>query len=185
MCARNKNIAALGNAGLLAAIVILMLAGGRSIASADEPIVGFWQTTFKDATTGQVTTHVWDAWHSDRTEVQNDTGNILSGNVCQGAWVPLGHRTFGLSHPSFLFADPTHPEFGWTENNEGQFVDASCIILERVTVDKSGNNYAGPGRIKCVAGVDPFDPTAPVLFTENLTITGKRVTVDVSQLPPP
>jgi hypothetical protein len=180
-----------GVAALAAVAMVLFGLGASSAdddegrhAKSEEPIVGFWQVTFTDTATKKVTSYVWDTWHSDRTETQNDSGNILSGNVCQGAWLPLGHRSYGLSHPAFIFADPTHPEFGWTEDNEGQFVDNSCVIFERVTVDKSGNNYAGPGAIKCVAGVDPFDPAATVIATEDLTITGKRVTVDVSQLPP-
>jgi hypothetical protein len=180
-------------ATLIAAVAVAVLGVGASIASADngdrhdnpgEPIVGFWQVTFTDKDTNKVTSYVWDAWHSDRTEVQNDSDNILLGNVCQGAWVPLGKRTYGLTHPAFIFADPTHPEFGWTEDNEGQFVSNSCVILERVTVDNSGNNYTGPGVIKCVAGADPLDPAAtPLGPPENITISGKRVTVDVSQLP--
>jgi hypothetical protein len=162
---------------LIAAVALAVLGLGASSASADEPIVGFWQVTFKDATTGEITSYVWDAWHSDRTETQNDNANTISGNVCQGAWVPLGQRTYGLTHPSFAFA--VEPE-----DQEGQFIDTfSCNILERVTVDNSGDNYAGPGLIKCVAGIDPLDPTAPVNFTEQITITGKRVKVDVSQLP--
>jgi len=129
-----------------------------------------------------------NVWHSDRTETENDTGRTLDGNVCQGAWVPLGQRTYGLTHPYFIFKDPnvgqSHPELGWTEDNEGEFADASCVILERVTVDKSSNNYAGPDLTKCVLGADPFDPTAQVVFTGSFNITAKRVTVDVSQLPP-
>jgi len=90
----------------------------------------------------------------------------------------LGKRTFGLSHPAFNFlAGP--------EDQEGQFdTSSSVLILERITVDKTGDTYAGSGILKVVGGIDPLDPTAPVLFTENLNITGKRVTVDVNQLPP-
>ena len=171
-------------AALTAVVALGLLGLGVSRALADEPIVGYWQVTFTDPATKKVTSHAWDAWHSDRTETQNDTGNILGGNVCQGAWVPLGNRTYGLSHPYFLFADPTHPEVGWTEDNEGQFAGYSCVELERVTVDKSGTNYAGPVLFKCVLGADPFDPTASVVFTGEATINAKRVTVDVSQLPP-
>jgi hypothetical protein len=164
-------------ATLTAAVLAAMLGLGASRALANEPIVGFWQVTFKDATTGDIVSYVWDAWHNDRTETQNDSDNTIAGNVCQGTWIPLGNRTFGLTHPSFAFA--VEPE-----DQEGHFIDAfSCNILERVTVDKSGNNYAGPGLIKCVAGINPLDPTAQVNFTQNITITGKRVTVDVSQLP--
>jgi hypothetical protein len=180
-----------GVAALVLAVVAMLGSGVRASAdggdrhrTSDEAIVGFWQVTFKDATNGQVVSYVWDAWHSDRTEIQNDSGRTIAGNVCQGAWAPLGNRTYGLTHPAFIFSDPAHPEFGWTEDNEGDFVNASCVILERVTVDDSGSNYAGTGLIKCVASVDPYDPTAQVLSTQNLTITGKRVTVEVSQLPP-
>jgi hypothetical protein len=101
--------------------------------------------------------------------------------------VPLGKRTYGLSHPYFGFKDPnfgqSHPDLGWTEDNEGEFAGYSCVILQRVTLDKSGNNYAGTSAVKCVLGPNPFDPTAPVVFTGNNAITGQRVTVDVSQLP--
>jgi hypothetical protein len=175
---------------LIAALAMVVLGLRASGSSADEgkkgeieePIVGFWQVTFKHADGN--TEYVWDAWHSDRTEIQNDSADILAGNVCQGSWVPLGHRTYGLTHPAFVFADGKHPDYGWTEDNEGQFANASCVILERIKVDKSSNNYSGPGQIKCVAAPDPFDPTAPVIFTDKIDITGKRVTVDVSLLPP-
>jgi hypothetical protein len=183
-----------GVAALIAAAAMVLLGLGASSADDEgtharneQPIVGFWQVTSTDAATKNVS-YVWDVWHSDRTETQNDTGRTLDGNVCQGAWVPLGKRTYGLSHPYFIFKDPTygqsHPELGWTEDNEGEFAGASCGLFERVTVDQSGNNYTGTGAVKCVLGADPFDPTAQMIFTGNSTITGKRVTVDVSQLPP-
>jgi hypothetical protein len=169
---------------LITAVAMALLAFGSSAAFADEPIVGYWQATFKDTNSKDVVSYVWDVWHSDRTETQNDSSNTISGNVCQGAWVPLGQRTYGLTHPSFAFAVEGAFPFP-TETQEGQFIDSySCNILERVTVDKSGDNYSGPGLIKCVAGIDPLDPTAHVNFTENISITAKRVKVDVNQLPP-
>jgi hypothetical protein len=175
---QNWRLRGRGVAAVIAAVALAVVGLGASGAVADEPIVGFWQATWKDATTGDVVLNVWDVWHSDRTETQNDSTNTIAGNVCQGAWVPLGKRTYGLTHPSFAFA--VEPE-----GQEGQFIDAfSCNILQRITVDKSGKNYAGPGLIKCVAGIDPLDPTAQVNFTESIAITAKRVTVDVSQLPP-
>ena len=190
----NRSLRGRSVATLIAAVALAVLGLGASYARADEewsrgsnagnpePIVGFWQVSFKHADGN--TEYVWDAWLSDRTEIQNDTADILAGNVCQGTWVPLGHRTYGLTHPAFVFADGKHPDYGWTEDNEGQFANASCVVLERIKVDKSGNNYAGPGQIQCVAAPDPFDPTAAVIFTEKIGITGKRVSVDVSKLPP-
>lgn len=184
---QSRSLKGRGVAMLIAAVAVALLGLGGSAAFADEPIVGLWQGTFKDASTGAVVVQNWDVWHSDRTETENDTGRTLDGNVCQGAWVPLGKRTYGLTHPYFIFKDPnfgqSHPELGWTEDNEGEFADASCVILERVTVDQSGNNYSGPVLTKCVLGADPFDPTAQVVFTGSQTINAKRVSVDVGQLP--
>ena len=146
-------------------------------SSADEPIVGLWQVTWRDADTHEVVLKVWDVWHADRTETQNDTTPILIGNVCQGAWIPLGNRTYGLTHPAFNFL--TEPE-----DQEGQpDPNSSALILERVTVSNDGNSYQGKGIFKTIAGMDPLDPTAAVLSSENLTITAKRVQVDTSQLP--
>jgi hypothetical protein len=151
--------------------------GKKTGAAADEPIVGLWQVTWVDADTHDVVPKVWDVWHADGTEIQNDTTPILLGNVCVGAWVPLGHRTYGLTHPAFNF-------LGAPENQEGQpDPNTSVLVLERVTVSKDGNSFEGPGIYKTVAGTDPLDPSANVLSSQKLIITGKRVQVDKSQLP--
>src|SRR5262249_3236493 len=138
------------------------------------------QATWKDATSGQVVNLVWDVWHSDQTETQNDTTNTILSNVCQGAWVRFGKRTYGLTHPgfNFLLSPPA------SEDQEGNFdTSSSVLIFERITVDKSGNSFSGTGIIKTISGPNPYDPSAAVLGTENITISAKRVTVDVSQLP--
>lgn len=171
---------------LILAVAAALLGLRVSSASADEsdhhqhpnePIVGFWQVIYKDAITGDVILNVWEAWHSDRTEMQNVSANPIGGNVCQGAWVPLGHRTYGLNHPAYTFA--TTPEA-----QEGQLNTYSIDILARVTVDKDGDTFTGTGVIKGLNGIDPLDPAAQVLFAEKITMSGRRVTVDVSQLPP-
>ena len=186
MNGRNWSFKGSGMAMLIAAVALAVFALGTSTVFADEgeegtvrePTVGFWQVTYKDATTGDVILHVWEAWHGDRTEMQNVSANPISGNVCQGAWVPLGRRTYGLNHPAYIFL--TTPE-----DQEGQLNPSYSIdILARVTVNKSGDKFTGTGIIKVIEGIDPLDPTAPVLGSENITMTGKRVTVDVSQLPP-
>jgi hypothetical protein len=181
MCTQKETARVIKGAVLFAALALLLAASG-SRASAEEPIVGFWQATWKDAANGQVVNLVWDVWHSDRTETQNDTTNTILSNVCQGAWVKLGNRTYGLSHPGFNFL--TSPPN--SEDVEGNLdTSSSVLIFERITVDKSGNSFSGTGIIKTIAGTNPYDPTATVLGTENITITAKRVTVDLSQLPTP
>jgi len=94
---------------VLAALALMLLLGfgTASEASADEPIVGLWQATWTDAsggpTNGSVVANVWDVWHSDYTETQNDSGPVIIGFVCQGAWKSEGNRTYFLSHPSFNY----------------------------------------------------------------------------------
>jgi len=159
------------------AAIVVALALTANGAKADEPIVGLWQVTWKDADTQDVILKVWDVWHADRTETQNDTTPILIGNVCQGTWIPLGHRTYGLTHPAFNFLSAPEDQEGQPDPN------TSALVLERVTVSKDGNSFQGPGIYKTIAGMDPLDPNAAVLSSENITITGKRVEVDKSQLP--
>jgi hypothetical protein len=190
MCAKKKRTGLFKSAGLLAAIVILLLAGWSSSALAEEPrgddqrrsepIVGFWQITWTDAVSGAVILNGWDTWHSDHTETQDDNSPILFGNVCQGAWISLGERSFGLTHPSFFF-------FTSPESQEGQQdTTMSQVIFERVTVANDRKTFTGTGIIKNVEGINPLDPTAPLIGTpEKINITGTRVTVDVSQLPQP
>jgi len=146
-------------------------------ASPDEPIVGLWQVTWTDANSHDVVLNLWDVWHADRTETQTDTTPILIGNVCQGAWIPLGNRTYGLTHPAFNFLSAPEDQEGQPDPN------SSTLVLERVTVSNDGNSFQGPGIFKTIAGSDPLDPHAAVTSSENITITGKRVQVDKTQLP--
>ena len=91
--------------------------------------------------------------------------------------IPLGNRTYGLTHPSFNFLSAPEDQEGQPDPN------TSALILERVTVSNDGNSYQGKGVVKTIAGMDPLDPTAAVLSSENIIISGKRVQVDKSQLP--
>ena len=118
-------------------------------------------------------------WHSDHTETQDDTSPILFGSVCQGAWVSLGRRTFGLTHPAFNFLTSPEDQEGLVDTT------SSTLVLERVTVANDGKTFRGTGIIKTIQGMNPLNPAARVLGTpETINIVGKRVTVDVSQLPP-
>ena len=166
-------------AGLLAAALTLTTMGS-SRAWADEPIVGFWHAKWTDATTGAVVNDLWDAWHSDHTEMQNDIGPILGGFVCQGAWTSLGKRTYGLTHPVFNYLyPPSSPE-----DQEGvEDTTSSTLVLEKVTVSKDGNSFQGTGFIKQISGTDAEDPKAKVLSTESIIISATRIIVDKSQLP--
>src|SRR5690348_13348243 len=127
---------------LTAAILAAMLGFGASRACADEPIVGLWLATWTDhsggPSEGTVVLKAWDVWHADRTETQNDSGPVIIGFVCQGAWKPLGNRTYFLSHPSFNYAGA-----------DGHLdLTSSGVIYEKVKVSKDGNSFEGTGLIK-------------------------------------
>lgn len=164
-------------ATVMAAAAMVMLGFGAPNALASEPIVGLWLATWTDhsggSNEGTVILTAWDVWHADRTETQNDSGPVIIGFVCQGAWVPLGKRTYFLSHPSFNYAGA-----------DGQLdTTSSTVIYEKVRVDKDGNSYQGRGLIKVFTGIDPFDPSATLISTLPINITAKRVVPDPSQLP--
>jgi hypothetical protein len=161
----------------LALTVMVFLFGAATNALALEPIVGLWQATWTDASgganDGNVVANVWDVWHSDRTETQNDNGPVIAGFVCQGAWQLVGKRTYFLTHPSFNYTGA-----------DGHLDTTSVsVVYEKVTVSKDGNSFSGTGLIKGLSGLDPFDPSASVLFTLPIDITAKRVVPDPSQLP--
>jgi hypothetical protein len=141
-----------------------------------EPIVGLWLATWTDdsggASEGTVIVNAWDAWHADGTEAQNDNGPVIIGFVCQGAWKPVGKRTYFLSHPSFNYLGA-----------DGHLdTTSSSVIYERVTVSQDGKSFKGTGLIKVFTGIDPFDPSATALYSLPIKISAKRVVPDPAQL---
>ena len=93
-----------------------------------------------------------------------------------------------LREPGYRWATaPTDSAFNFLtspEDREGNLdTNTSVLISERITVDRSGNSFSGTGKLVFVAGTNPL--TGRPLIETNFTITAKRVTVDVSQLPPP
>ena len=172
-----KNRTWRGMVMLVAVAAAVMLGLRASSAFADEPIVGLWLATWTDdsggPSEGTVVLSAWDVWHADRTEAQNDSGPVIIGFVCQGAWKPLGKRTYFLSHPTFDYLGAN----GHLDQNN------STVIYEKVTVSQNGNSYHGTGLIKGYTGIDPFDPSAMVTFSFPIKIKAKRVVPDPSQLP--
>jgi hypothetical protein len=159
-------------AGVLAA----MIGFGASSALAHEPIVGLWYTIWinngRAADKGAVILNAFDIWHADYTEAQADSGPVIAGFVCQGAWTSLGNHTYFLSHPNFNYVPP-----------DGHLdTTTSAVTYLKVTLSKDGNSFHGNGVIKTYTGINPFDPSAAVTFALPIKITAKRVVPDPSQL---
>jgi hypothetical protein len=98
----------------------------------DASIVGFWHVLFISG--GQVYDEGYDQWHSDGTEILNDTAPPQpangSGTICLGVYKKTGPRTYKLKHPF------------WSFDATGTLV-ATGVFLETATVDQSGNHYTG------------------------------------------
>jgi hypothetical protein len=128
-------------------------------AQASDPvsIVGLWRVTF--VSDGEVVDEGFDMWHSDGTEVLNDTPAPASGNVCLGVWTATGPLTFSLKHPS------------WTFDDAGNLTGTS-VIREQVTLSADGNSFKGP------VTVDVFDLSGNQILHLDGEIMAERITVD-------
>jgi hypothetical protein len=146
-----------------------------------EPIIGLWSITEKDST-GALFDRVISGFTGDGLEFDQDLSPILTGYVCYGTWVKVGHNTYGLTHPFYSFQDPNSNGEG-TENTEGQWDGNSGYFDYTLTVSKDGQSFTGKESLKVVQGPNPYDPKATVLFSINLALSATKFAVDTSLLP--
>lgn len=120
-------------------------------------IVGLWAVSLMAA--GSQIDWGYSEWHSDGTEIMNSGGHSpASGNFCLGVWRQSGPNTYHLKHYPLAY----NPATG--------LLAAKIILTEDVTVDQTGNNFAG------TAITDIYDPTGTTLLQHIPgTITGHRV----------
>jgi len=95
-------------------------------------IVGLWHVYF--VANGQPFDEGFDQWHSDGTEVLNDTAPPQpangAGTVCLGIYKKTGAGTYKLRHPFWIF------------DGQGNLA-GNGVFLEVVTMNKGGNSYHG------------------------------------------
>jgi len=92
-------------------------------------ITGLWDLKF--IADDQVVDEGFDQYHSDGTEILNDTPPPAAGNVCLGVWAKTGALTLKLKHPSWIY-DPTNTT-----------VIGTATILEQITLGSDGNTFGG------------------------------------------
>jgi len=92
-------------------------------------IVGLWDVKF--IAENQVVDEGYDHYHSDGTEILNDTPPPAAGNVCLGVYEKTGPRTLKLKHPS------------WIYDGTNTIVIGRATILENITVDRGGRSFRG------------------------------------------
>jgi hypothetical protein len=153
-----------------------------------ETIVGGWEMTLSLG--GTIVDHIFMQFHSDGTEIENDTGDVLSGNVCLGVWEKLSDWTYGVTHPSFnYYGYDTHPGGVLFENPvtppntglAGQPDGTLSVLFFKLTVSKDGKTLSGKVNGELCSPLDFLEATCTAPVT--LDVSGKRITVDTSQLP--
>lgn len=102
---------------------------GASNGGEEATIVGLWDVKF--IVDNQVVDEGFDQYHSDGTEILNDTPPPATGNVCLGVYEKTGARTIKLRHPSWIY-DPTNTT-----------VIGVATILENIKLDKGGRTFTG------------------------------------------
>ena len=124
-------------------------------AATEPSIVGYWYVRF--VADGQLVDDGFDMWHSDGTEVLNDTTAPSTGNVCLGVWAKTAPFTYTLKHPSWIF------------DSAGVNVVGVVIIREQITLDPSGDSFKG------LTTFDAYDLSGNPLDHESSEITGQRI----------
>lgn len=127
------------------------------LATPAATIVGLWNITFTSG--GQVVDQGFDVWHSDGTELLNDTPAPATGNICVGIYARTATLAFKLYHPS------------WTFDDKGN-LNGTAIIREQVTLDPNGDSFQG------TFTVDTYDLAGNHLFNLAGTVSAKRIKVD-------
>jgi hypothetical protein len=151
-------------------------------AFAGEPIVGLWQITVSNPD-GSPFDSVLSGWTSDGLVVNQDIAPILTGATYYGHWIKISKNTYASTQPFFTFQDFNSNGEG-SSSTEGFSDGDSGYFNYVITVSKNGNTLTGRENVKEVAGLNPFDSEAVVLFTRaGLTLSGTKVAVDKSLLP--
>jgi len=124
-------------------------------------IVGLWHIFFVSG--GQPFDEGFDEWHSDGTEVLNDTAPPQpangAGTVCLGVYKKIAPGTYKLRHPF------------WSFDASGNLA-GSGVILETVTLDEDGDSFQGTFTF------DQFNLSGNLIFEATGTLSAKRITVD-------
>jgi hypothetical protein len=137
-----------------------------STTQAQEPIVGFWKTTFtaegndsQGPPDGTVVDWGLQQWHSDGTEIHNTALRPPSiGHFCLGTWETAGPLQYKLNH--FAIA--------WTD--DGSAYLGLGNIHETVTLSADHNSFSGTFTI------DQYDTGGNVLAHITGNIMGTRIT---------
>jgi hypothetical protein len=148
---------------------------------AREPIVGLWLVTVNYG--GGSLDYVYSGWTSDGLEVDQDVASpMLTGYVCYGTWIKIGHRKYALTHPYFNYnAGSIGPPFPFDASTLGTWNGTSGYFNYVVTVSEDGQTFTGEQNgVGATSGPWPYG--AAPNYT-GVTLSAMKVQVVRSYLP--
>jgi hypothetical protein len=154
-------------------------AGEESVAK--EPIVGLWLITVNYG--GGSFDNVFSGWTSDGLEFDQDTGSpMLTGYVCYGAWIKVGHHKYALTHPYFNYnAGTITAPLPFDASTLGTWNGTSGYFNYVVTVSEDGQSFTGEQNgVGGTPGPWPYD-AAPTYG--GVTLSARKVQVVKNLLP--
>lgn len=127
----------------------------------NDSIVGLWHVKFLSG--GQLFDEGFDQFHSDGTEILNDTAPPQpangAGTVCLGVFKKTGPSTYKLQHPFWIF-------------DANGILAGTGVFLEEIVVDKEGKTFSG------TFSFFTYDLSGAVTSQATGDLRGERITVD-------
>jgi hypothetical protein len=125
----------------------------------EKEIVGLWETAFLQDK--MVVDRAFETFTTDGNELLVDTTPPTFGNVCNGVWASLGHRTYRIKHPSWIFAD------------DSITLKGTALLKTKLVLNKNGNEFTGQITI-LFYDLDGMPTDPPLTFD----LKGTRIVVD-------
>jgi hypothetical protein len=125
-------------------------------------IVGLWHILLFNPD-GSTFDEGYDVWHSDGTEILNDTAPPQpangSGTVCLGVYEKTGPRAYKIKHPF------------WSFDATGSLIGTG-VFLDQVTLDENGNSFSG------TYDFITYDLNENITFEQKGDLKADRITPD-------
>lgn len=145
-------------------------------------IVGMWKFTFTakgnennptpfNPPDGRVLDQGYVQWHSDGTEMMNSGRDPATQSFCMGIFKSLGSSTYKLNHFALSWDATGHSCSPSPQPDATGCFEGPTNIQEEVTVDHSGDHYAGTFKL---VQYDPSGSNVEYVITG--TVSAERIT---------
>jgi len=120
-------------------------------------VVGLWDIQF--IVDGQTIQEAFQNWNFGGTEAHNPNGDLRSGNICLGTWLPIPGGGFKLAHRV------------WNYDTNGNFL-GTIRLNETIHLSDHGTTQTGSFKL------DFYDPSGNFQNEVAGSVTGQRIQVE-------